>query len=288
MTGNLLGGAARLRTALSSSFNSHRAHDSGTAKARVFCFGQSNSTCLRAAWERRMYRPSDASLDFRFLITSKRELPSLTSGDTIAPILQRAFDEHDVLSGTTEAWLVSIVGGNAYNVYGLFEPAPLFDFVHPDCQELPLRKNAPVLPYDAVRAVLATATNGIRRFYRSLPRRNITGVIHVEAPPPIPSQKQCERSIEGLLLRRSLGVSWGVRVSPREFRLKLWRTQCDITREMCREHDLIYVEPPEQAFDPEGYLQPKAWFGATHASAWYGALALEKIEAIIRAHRRTS
>src|SRR5262249_11341835 len=128
----------------------------------------------------------------------------------------------------------------------------------------------------------------LRRFYTCLPRRNIAGILHLEAPPPIPNERQCKTSIEGLLLHRHLGVRWNAEISPREFRMKLWKCQSDVNREICRQHGVVYVSPPEDALDAEGYLAPSAWWGATHGNAAYGALALRKIEATIGEIRRAT
>ena len=293
-----LGGATeRLRQSMASWLDPLRnrpSPDSRSHATTVFCFGQSNAVCLVRAWKRGLYRPDDQALDFKFLLWGPRKfpadsmvVPSPSSGaDVIHPLLAHAFEEHGVLSGSTDAWLVSVVRGNAYNVYGLFEPNPPFDFVHPDMPALALRAGAQLLPYDAVRTMFSQAAESTRRFYKCLPRQNIAGVLHLEAPPPIPSEKQCQRSVEGVLLPRALGLPRGVQISPREFRMKLWRCQSDVNREICVQNDVIYVPPPEEALDEGGFLLPAAWWGATHASSWYGALALRKIEGVITERRR--
>jgi len=267
-----------------------------SSTATVFCFGQSNSVCLVQAWFRRLYRPSDDSLRFKFILTNKNRFPghsmvvtsSVTGADAICDALAGAIDAYDVLSGSTEAWLLAVVRGNAYNAYGLFEPDPQFDFVDPHEPEAPVRPDTRLLPYDAIKAVFREYSEQTRRLYRCLPRTNVAGVIHLEAPPPIPSAQQCGRSIEGVLLKRKFGRPQDVRISSREFRMKLWRCQSEVNRQVCDDTNTIYVGPPEEALDSEGYLRPDAWSGATHASAWYGALALKKVERIITERRRAA
>lgn len=255
----------------------------------VFCFGQSHALSLRRAWKWGLYRPEHPPLRFKFLLCDNKVFPvqSLvvrspsTGADSIYPPLRDAFDKHEAFSGSTETWLVSVVRGNDYNVFGLFEPDPPFDFLHPGLPDLPVRADAQRLPYDAVRLRFRHAAQPARRFYECLPRQNIAGVFHVEAPPPIPSLDQCRKAADQRLMKNALGLPKDAQISSPEFRMKLWQCQSDVNREICRETNVIYVGPPQEALDPQGYLVPAAWHGATHASAWYGALALRKIGAMI-------
>jgi len=264
------------------------------ADAVVYCFGQSHSIMLRRAWKRGLYRSRDRALRFEFLLSDNKEFPvdsvvtrSETGADVVCPQLERAFNEHDVFSGSRETWLLSMSHTNAYNMYGLFEPDPLFDFVHPARPDLPVRPEAQLLPYEAVRTKFVQAARGLDRLFKCLPRKNVTGIIHLEGPPPNPSREYCSTSVDQVLLRGALKRDKGVPVSPREFRMKLWKCQSDVHQQICIDNGVTYVTPPQEALDEEGYLVPVAWHGATHASAWYGALALGKIESVI-ANRRTA
>jgi hypothetical protein len=259
------------------------------ATAAVVVFGQSHMKCLTRAWSTGTYRTQGRRLRHSFVLRGRKDFPSdsivgrsaTTGEDCIHPELARTLKEHAELNKGIETWLVSVVRGNDYNMLGLFDPDPPYDFVHPALPSLPVREDAPLVPYDAVKMRMAVYAERTRRFYKCLPREGVAGVLHLEAPPPIPSREQCERAVERVFLQRTIGAQKGARISPREFRLKLWQCQSDLNREICRETGVIYVSPPEEALDEEGYLRPEAWFGATHASKWYGAHALRKIERII-------
>ena len=287
---------ARIREAFTSWGPLSRLRRSPSQTVSVVVFGQSHALSLRAAWKRGLYRPDDRRVHCKFVLSGQKKFPSeeivirspAGDADVLHPGLVRAFAKHHVLAGSMETWLVSIVRGNACNMFGLFEPDPPFDFVHPGAPELPVRADAQLLPYDAVRTIFSHYSRRTGSFFRCLPRQNITGILHIEAPPPIPDEKQVYRSVERILLRRVLGRSRDARISAREFRMKMWKTQSDVNRQVCAENNVIYVTPPEDTLDAEGYLLQKAWFGATHASAWYGALVLRKIEAVITKERNRS
>ena len=67
-----------------------------------------------------------------------------------------------------------------------------------------------------------------------------------------------------------------------------FREDSDVNRRICADSGVTYVTPPEEALDDRGYLLPMAWNGATHASAWYGALALDKIASVVADRRALS
>jgi hypothetical protein len=258
------------------------------SEATIFVFGQSHAACLRYAWEQRRFRPDSGAMDFKFLLTNPKELvtsPEPGGTDAIPSVLADVFERHAVTSGTTEAWLMSVVRGNMASLIGLFEPDPPFDFVHPDLPDLPLRENVPLMPYDLVMTPFREEAETVRRFFEALPRENVAGIVHLEAPPPIPSQAQVEKSLEQAILRQSMNRPDAAISSP-EFLMKLYRCQCDANREACSRANVHYVTPPEGAIDEHGYLRKKAWQGATHASAWYGALALKKIERLVASERQ--
>jgi hypothetical protein len=261
----------------------------GHSATPVMVFGQSHMKCLARAWSTGAYRPEGRRLRHSFVLRGRKDFPSdgivvkspATGEDAVHPQLARTLREHVERHKGINTWLVSVIRGNDYNMMGLFDPDPPYDFVHPDLPSLPVRDDAPLVPYDAVKKRMGVYADRTRRFYKCLPREGVAGVLHVEAPPPIPSREQCERAVERVFLQRTIGAQKNARISPREFRMKLWRCQSDLNRAICRETGVIYVSPPEEALDAEGYLLPEAWFGATHASKWYGVHLLRKIERMI-------
>jgi hypothetical protein len=266
---------------------------SRTANAVVYCFGQSHAIALRRAWKRGLYRAERRALHFEFLLCDNKEFPvsevvtksPITGADVVCPQLELAFQTHGVCAGSREVWLLSMSHTNACNVYGLFEPDPVFDFVHPEMKTLPIRPDAPLVPYEAVRRRFVQAATGLNRLFKCLPRQHVAGVIHLEGPPPNPDRHYCLKSLDQAMLRTALGHNRSVPISSPQFHMKLWRCQSEVHRQICLSNDVIYVTPPGEALDDEGYLLPMARSGATHASAWYGALALRKIERVITERR---
>src|SRR5262249_33884742 len=98
----------RLREVLASARGESAVSASSTAT--VFCFGQSNSVCLLQAWFRRLYRPADHTLRFKFILTNKNRFPghtmvvrSAAGTDAICDVLATAFDANGVASAASDA-----------------------------------------------------------------------------------------------------------------------------------------------------------------------------------------
>jgi hypothetical protein len=281
------GWIAKIRGALTGRRESAPSPDTRT----VCLFGQSHVACLRRAYNYSRYVPSKG-FNVKFILTDKKRFPNNElvvfggpDGQMIHPSLTEAFQQHDVHSGATETWLVSVVRGNDYNFFGLLEPDPVFDFIHPDLPDLPLRTDAQLVPYAVIKDKFVEKAEIARRFYRLLPRQGIAGVLHIESPPPIPNERQIRRAVDTKFLIKMHGRSKSVGISSPEFRMKLFRCQSDVMREVCADTHVVYVTAPAETLDEHGYLKKRAWQGATHGSSWYGRYMMQKIEAVIAGTR---
>lgn len=69
-----------------------------------------------------------------------------------------------------------------------------------------------------------------------------------------------------------------VRLSPENFRLKVWKVQTMALQKLAREWGIELMLPPEEALDQNGFLaRPYYADDATHANGEYGALLIKKM-----------
>lgn len=185
------------------------------------------------------------------------------------PVLSEALNNlqpHDAL--------ISCVGGNNHNIFGLLDPAIAYDFVLPEEPDLPMRKGGMVLPGKIIRARLKSNMSDVlnelalvRRSRADLP------AIHLESPPTIPSEDHIRRHPG--YFKDAMAKS---AVAPATFRYKLWRLQSGIIAENCQELDMTFLAAPSESQDGEGMMLEQYWNpDPSHGNAEYGVLALRTL-----------
>ena len=78
-------------------------------------------------------------------------------------------------------------------------------------------------------------------------------------------------------------TGWTRGPAPADLRLALYALQSEVLRDLAREHDAVFVEPPGHLFDRVGFLRPEfANADPTHGNATYGR---EMVNEILAAQR---
>lgn len=167
----------------------------------------------------------------------------------------------------------SMIGGNGHNVFGLVYPRKPFDFYHPD---YPDRQPGPswIIPYeqvwDSVMRHSVTRLKELRALVAACPGR----VIHLESPPPIPSQSWLT---EKLAPRMEAAGLKDYEVAAPSVRFKLWRVSSAIFGEECARLGVPFLPAPAEASDDKGFLRRRYWRDPTHANSHYGALLIRQM-----------
>jgi hypothetical protein len=183
----------------------------------------------------------------------------------------------EALSGPASDFVVSCVGGNSHNVMGLVNHSQRFDFVLPEAPNLPLDNTAEILPSGAVRAALLKRTERNLNVLEELRARTDNAIIHLESPPPVPSEKHI-REYPGPF--RTKMEERGV--APAMLRYKLWRLHSSLFRERCKKLNILFLPTPPVAQDANGMMVERAWNAdATHGNRWYGIQVLRHLTAFI-------
>lgn len=255
-------------------------------KYRALVFGHSHVWSIKRAIASGIYRPTTPDYDCDVVLCGTKEFPGplvatgLNGHTAINACLIAAVQKYEN-SNTT--WLVSAVQGNYYNIVGLTEPDPLFDFTLPWKTDLPVQKSARFLPYAAVAGFLQGHTTELQLLLKQLPNLGFPNIIHVNAPPPIESESFILED-----LKATGAVDAGekqTRVTPALIRLKLWEAQAKMVEDICRAHGVHCIQPPPETRDEKGFLKRDFWKDSVHANEDYSALILEQIETLICSKR---
>jgi hypothetical protein len=178
--------------------------------------------------------------------------------------------------------VVSAIGGNQHQVFGLIQHPIPFDLFEPGDESAVLAEGVELLPYWVVCDVFEAGLRGkdgsrLARVGEVAPCR----VVHVAPPPPKADEAHIRRRHETAFVAGGL-VEKGI--TPAPVRLKLWRLQIELSRRLCEEWRIGFIPPPSEALTPDGYLDPAYYANdATHANAEYGRLVLRQLEAFVAA-----
>jgi hypothetical protein len=174
--------------------------------------------------------------------------------------------------------IVSSVGGNGHNAFGLANHMVPYDFVLPEEPELPLSDDAPIVPVAIVRKALREQNEHAFIALREIRKAAGTRVIHVESPPPMPDDHIVRHPgyFQEMVARHG--------VAPARLRHKLWRLNSCQFRDFCAASAIDFLPSPPEFRDAQGMLVETARTATpTHANGDYGAGILFQIAALVPA-----
>ena len=260
-------------------------------------FGHSHTRCLRVA---NLHESSkELETDFSVPIYGKRGIHGSIVVTTVLdkkianPIITKQIEIHLDRAKGRPLWLASIVEGNLANRMGMIKASDPFDFYHPLLPNAEISRDATLLSYDLVKETMYEHLSQLQQFYRLIPKSDISGVIHIEGPPPVYDNQFIKEQLTNRspqLLRRLQNFGDAkkspeisdqilqIEINPFEFRKKMWLMQCDITREICEEEGILYVSPPESIFCEHGGLAKRFQQDNAHGNTQYGLEILRHLD----------
>lgn len=168
--------------------------------------------------------------------------------------------------------LVSVLGGNDHSMIGVAAHRPAFDFVLPEAPDLPLDRQAQLVPAQMLRAELAKRIAPHLQALKSLHAMAPGRVVHVESPPPLPEAHIKRHPVPFTDAIAALGVA------PALLRYKLWRLHSGLYREACARLGISFLPSPPAMRDAAGMLLPSGCHpDATHGNALYGGHVLKAL-----------
>lgn len=229
-------------------------------KATVSCealvIGHSHCAALEGA----LKEQPDPSV--RVINLRSEENAALTDGRAPGEALADAFAPRH---------LFSMIGGNSHYQVSLLEHEDKIQFLYgSEDQDLPPDRT--LVTHALMRRLLHRAAEPHLEMMDKLKQIFGLPLAHILPPPPLGVDDITEFLPPGLKETNEHGVV------PPPLRLRLYRLQCDILREHCRQSGITVIEPPEKALTPLGFLKRnlRGW-NATHAGQEYGALVLAQI-----------
>ena len=233
----------------------------------IILFGDSHSHAVQRAIEKREGKGQSVPLRAHRLLKPKngKQLGDTTFEDFIE--IARKLEEQDVV--------LSMIGGNQHSVYSMIQHPQPFDFYTPDTPEIEATRE--VVPY---RALEDAFTNGLRtgdgKSLEALRNATTARVVHIIPPPPKADTAFIEQNHETRFAQEGLSTHG---VSPPALRLKFWKLQAKVLKQICANLGIELMMPPASTVDAQGFLLPEYYAqDATHANWRYGERLIRQVE----------
>jgi hypothetical protein len=168
--------------------------------------------------------------------------------------------------------LVSMVGGNQYNSLGLIQHPTPFDVAIGSYDD-----KCELIPYGLLYKTFYVGMKG-NDFQRIT---DIIGscrsrIIHIPAPPPKEDEEHILTKPESDFVKNGI-ATFGV--TPARTRLKLWEMQMTVSKDLCHEIGIEFINYPDFAINERGFLKEEFYGSdATHANDKCGEQVLAFIQ----------
>lgn len=169
--------------------------------------------------------------------------------------------------------LFSLVGGSSHTVLGALVHPRRFDFVLAEQPDLPIHREAEVLPQNAVGGMLRAHMAGYLNLMLELGKVASGPFHHLESPPPHRDSERMRQSMPW-----SLFPDMKQEISTAPFRYKMWRLHSAVVRDWCAEHGIAFIPHPRDSVDDEGYMIDACYHDGLHANLAYGKLVIDQIK----------
>lgn len=174
--------------------------------------------------------------------------------------------------------------GTYANILGLLSAGADYDFAltPADASESDHRPVA-LLPHRAVSGAFSEHI-GNAHSLKKIRYATRSSVFLLSPPPPKQSNDYIMQKFMLQQNRRYRGRHVSVGVTRPELRLKLWKLEVELLKELAEREGMEFVPAPSEALNEDGFLARKYYAqDATHANSRYGSLVAEQI---CQLHRR--
>jgi len=185
--------------------------------------------------------------------------------------------------------VVSSIAGSAHFIYGSINNPEPFDFVVPESPNLPLDRDAKLIPYDLIRKKLRSELAPAMEVTKRIKSCTEAPIYLLSPPPPVGSPDAITTHINEAAARMSEG--WVKRlqsdmrsrgIAPPALRYKLWSAFVDIAKQLCAELGIIFLPGPSEAKDGNGFLREEYRWDGFHANPRYGELIVGQLIALVQ------
>lgn len=216
-------------------------------------------------------------IDARNKWTSPLIVTDAKGEEKINQAIGYALEKEGFFNRDVQRVFISALSGNIHNAMGLIEQRQKFDVIIPGRSDLPVARDARIVPIEQFLAYFRKQYEPFFNFF-SLAARHAKPdqLIWLEPPSPIESNEHITKNMDQWFKENYSKED--LRPSPPLLRYKLWLLNRMVLQEGASERLWTFLTVPSSTQDETGYRVRQAWNNdATHGSAWYGEEVLKNV-----------
>jgi hypothetical protein len=201
------------------------------------------------------------------------------NGERYEPYLQhtdRGIEYHPAVANDIRAavealepvCLITAVHGSDHWRYGLAHEVRPFDFLVPSLPQHATSPDAELIPYDLLLRRFRGDMDWLFGLVRTVMSFCELPIFHIEAPPPVEDIDLMLRGVYGPTKEHM--EKYGL--PSVSFRYKIWWIWNHVTKCICEELGIHFVEGPPETRDPNGFLDKRYYLDGVHGTDEYGLL----------------
>lgn len=244
---------------------------------QVLIIGDSHTEAIKMALK---HYSSDNDTKFKFTayrlqkIKKKKRVGDISLKDCIQLISK--LDSDDLVFST--------MGGNLFQIFGLIQHSIAFDMFEPN-NPIGISEDAVSIPYQVIWDIFESflrEKDGSR--FLQIRSTAKCPVFHIAPPPPKKDTAHLLQHHDSYFVRNGL-IEKGI--SSPSLRLKIWKLELQVLRQLCDEFRIRFVETPSSCLSEDGFLHKDYYANdATHGNTLYGSLILQHIEYIVKNYQK--
>lgn len=176
--------------------------------------------------------------------------------------------------------VVSFTGGNQHNSLSLIKHSEPFSIADEESKQYVGDDASTTLPREAFKWLLESGLRkGDFKKLQSIVNETSLPVYHVAATPPKKSTSHILKRPESDFVRKNIAKSG---VSNASLRLEVYKVQMEITRKLCQQMNIKFIELPRTVCDDDGFLaEPYYADDATHANVAFADIVVSHIKSVV-------
>ncbi len=255
-------------------------------------FGASHAACMRRAMQR--FTPAHANFSANVAAAGVRHLPgglfvrNVDGSTSLNPAIQNSFDNIRARQPCPEIWMVTALRCNEASRITMYEHTTPFAIATRIDEEERVFGRGQIFSDILFKEILRERLSPLDNELRMLGSLPVAGVIQIAPPPPLRNNDDITELLPESFVEkaRAIGlIKEEFRISPPELRKRAWELECEVSEQIARNANAIFLKHDNQFLGTDGLRGKNSAQDAIHGNVNWGLAVLGQIEKSIMSHK---